>query len=429
MSSSEGKSTEESSSNDRILFRRNVGYKNRRFSGSVFELPKEDEEDLQFDTSDSAENGEVLISGKQYPSIQDFASAIPNHLLLGSLLEHLCFVYEKDQQRSRMLFKVIGQRLAAMNLLSPLAVSDEFSTVRLQHNRAFAELLHAASTSLFQQDHRYLNTDTQSLKTRPKDGLFQAQTSRYLSEFEEICRLGKGSYGKVFRVRNKLDGQLYAVKKILIKNVTREDCRKVLREVKLLSSVQHPYIVGYHTAWMEHVQSSEESKQTSDGSSIVFESSHCPDANMQDSLKEASTAEGVPGSTPEQSEAVCPKGRSTMENFVPCVFLGDPHVTAVNGCPVANRDGSKFELNNSYFDTDSHQCSDKRTQKMQLQLMLYIQMQLCKLSLRDWILERNQGSTTPSGKSVMLHTVFSLPPPTLSTLKPIRSSSTLSLYL
>uniref|UniRef100_A0A3B3RCG4 Eukaryotic translation initiation factor 2-alpha kinase 1 n=1 Tax=Paramormyrops kingsleyae TaxID=1676925 RepID=A0A3B3RCG4_9TELE len=419
MSSSEGKSTEESSSNDRILFRRNVGYKNRRFSGSVFELPKEDEEDLQFDTSDSAENGEVLISGKQYPSIQDFASAIPNHLLLGSLLEHLCFVYEKDQQRSRMLFKVIGQRLAAMNLLSPLAVSDEFSTVRLQHNRAFAELLHAASR----------NTN---FVARYYDGLFQAQTSRYLSEFEEICRLGKGSYGKVFRVLNKLDGQLYAVKKILIKNVTREDCRKVLREVKLLSSVQHPYIVGYHTAWMEHVQSSEESN---DGSSIVFESSHCPDANMQDSLKEASTAEGVPGSTPEQSEAVCPKGRSTMENFVPCVFLGDPHVTAVNGCPVANRDGSaltegqsnrsKFELNNSYFDTDSHQCSDKRTQK----LMLYIQMQLCKLSLRDWILERNQGSTTPSGKSVMLHTVFSLPPPTLSTLKPIRSSSTLSLYL
>lgn len=35
---------------------------------------------------------------------------------------------------------------------------------------------------------------------RPKEGLFQAQTSRYLSEFEEICRLGKGSYGNVFKV-------------------------------------------------------------------------------------------------------------------------------------------------------------------------------------------------------------------------------------
>lgn len=46
---------------------------------------------------------------------------------------------------------VIGQRLAAMNLLSPLAISDEFSTVRLQHSRAFAELLSAASSSLFPQ--------------------------------------------------------------------------------------------------------------------------------------------------------------------------------------------------------------------------------------------------------------------------------------
>lgn len=37
---------------------------------------------------------------------------------------------------------------------------------------------------------------------RPKEGLFQGQTSRYLSEFEEICRLGKGSYGKVVKVVN-----------------------------------------------------------------------------------------------------------------------------------------------------------------------------------------------------------------------------------
>lgn len=49
------------------------------------------------------------------------------------------------------LLTVIGQRLASMNLLSPLAVSDEFSTVRLQHNRAFTELLHAASSSLYPQ--------------------------------------------------------------------------------------------------------------------------------------------------------------------------------------------------------------------------------------------------------------------------------------
>lgn len=52
---------------------------------------------------------------------------------------------------SLFLPPVIGQRLAAMNLLSPLAISDEFSTVRFQHNRAFSELLHAASSSVYPQ--------------------------------------------------------------------------------------------------------------------------------------------------------------------------------------------------------------------------------------------------------------------------------------
>lgn len=69
-----------------------------------------------------------------------------------------CFMislhYECFSQPETILFSlltVIGQRLAAMNLLSPLAISDEFSTVRLQHNRAFTELLHAASSSLYPQ--------------------------------------------------------------------------------------------------------------------------------------------------------------------------------------------------------------------------------------------------------------------------------------
>ena len=55
--------------------------------------------------SDLEKNQEVLSAGNLYTSIEEFASVIPNHLLLGSLLEHLCFVYESDPKRSRMLFK------------------------------------------------------------------------------------------------------------------------------------------------------------------------------------------------------------------------------------------------------------------------------------------------------------------------------------
>ncbi|XP_051980863.1 eukaryotic translation initiation factor 2-alpha kinase 1-like isoform X2 [Xyrauchen texanus] len=373
------------------------------------------------EASDSDNNCEVLLAGKPYPSIQEFASVIPNQLLLGSLLEHLCFVYESDPTRSRMLFKVIGQHLATMNLLSPLAIGDEFSTVRLQHNRAFTELLHAASSSLFQQDHRYLSTEGQTLRT--KGGLFQAQTSRYLSEFEEITTLGKGSYGKVFKVTNKLDGQEYAVKKILIKKVTRDDCMKVLREVKVLSSLQHSNIVGYHTAWMEHIQPAVRNPKSlvsqtfpalekpsqkegctkeiidgSSGSSIVFEhSDQLKDKENQVTLESISVKPST--SKEEMGHAVCPKNIHSPQNFVPCVFLGKPR-TKVNKCPAANWDSStlseddlsqnRLELNNnSYIEMDSPEWSEKQAHEVQFHLMLYIQMQLCERSLKDWIQERN----------------------------------------
>lgn len=396
-------------------------------SGSWFGLASEEDEDVQFDTSDSEGNRELLMASRHYPSIQEFASAIPNHLLLGSLLEHLCCVYESNPARSRMLFKVIGQRLAAMNLLSPLAISDEFSTIRLQHNRAFTELLNAASSSLYPQRQQCLGTNVNNPAVRPKEGLFQAQTSRYLSEFEEICRLGKGSYGNVFKVVNKLDGQYYAVKKILIKSVSKEDCMKVLREVKVLSSLQHVNIVGYHTAWMEHVQPApypeshfpalespgrtnslddcQDSSSTS--SSVVFQS------HSQGERGAASGAKGPPPKSQpkaalvstQEHQAVCPKTAPCIpEDYVPCVFLGQGEPRNSSRCPamgwersaILDEDSSRssFELNNnSFIDKEPQQWAEvhsRRSSKdIQFHLMLYIQMQLCERSLKDWISERN----------------------------------------
>ncbi|XP_019127626.1 eukaryotic translation initiation factor 2-alpha kinase 1 isoform X2 [Larimichthys crocea] len=374
------------------------------------------------EASDTDDNREVLMAGRHYVSIQEFASAIPNHLLLGSLLEHLCFVYESNPARSRTLFKVIGQRLAAMNLLSPLAISDEFSTVRLQHNRAFTELLHAASSSLYPQG-QCLSTNAQNSTVRPKEGLFQAQTSRYLSEFEEICRLGKGSYGNVCKVMNKLDGQCYAVKKILIKKVSKDDCMKVLREVKVLSSLQHVNVVGYHTAWMEHVQPAAhpktllpalESPEEQESSIESPDSSSSSSSIVFQSLSEAASAKIPPRDTQpvkalvpaqEKGQVVCPKTmRRIPTNYVPCVFLGQRDPAKGSKCPATGLDSSalleeessrsSIELNNNFcIDREYPQWADIHTTKpsteVQFHLMLYIQMQLCERSLKDWIFERN----------------------------------------
>ncbi|XP_067912699.1 eukaryotic translation initiation factor 2-alpha kinase 1 isoform X2 [Heterodontus francisci] len=200
------------------------------------------------------ENCGSVDCNQRVPALMDFTVAIPNQLLLVSLLEHLCFVYERNPQRSMSLFKLLCQKLEGTHLISPITFSDEFSTVRLQHNQAFANLLQAASNSLYRQEHTTNEDAPTPVSCRTKETLFQGPTSRYMNEFEEIDRLGKGSYGKVYKARNKLDHRLYAIKKILMKRITRYDCTKVLREVKVLAGLQHPHIVGYHTAWMEHVQ-------------------------------------------------------------------------------------------------------------------------------------------------------------------------------
>ncbi|MBN3287324.1 E2AK1 kinase, partial [Polyodon spathula] len=346
-----------------------------------------------FTASDLPDECEVVMGTRKYPSMAELSAAIPNQLLLGSLLEHLCSVYEKDPHRSRVLFKEICHKMVAMDLISPYAFNDEFSTVRLQHNQAFAELLQAASRTLHPQvgkqpEHKRLN----------KDRLFKAQTSRYLSEFEEIVKIGKGSYGKVFKVKNKLDGQFYAVKKVIIRKATRDDCVKVLREVKVLAGLQHANIVGYHTAWMEHVKP----LLVTAGAEEALPKLDWPRASSQG----PSASRRVNGSLEEKLGLLslsgrCRKGLMESEEMIPCAYIGSPRTEAFDADRSSG--GSVHTdwgdwINNSCRGSDSQLWSEQCPQKdrrlhrySEFHLMLYMQMQLCEISLRDWILNRNMG--------------------------------------
>eukprot|EP00658_Telonema_sp_P-2_P071287 TRINITY_DN6056_c0_g1_i7.p1 TRINITY_DN6056_c0_g1~~TRINITY_DN6056_c0_g1_i7.p1 ORF type:complete len:489 (-),score=87.81 TRINITY_DN6056_c0_g1_i7:218-1684(-) len=78
------------------------------------------------------------------------------------------------------------------------------------------------------------------------------QDSRYESDFREECSLGRGTFGDVVRVTNRLDGRLYAVKKIALPAaVSKVRDRKIMREVTTLSNMNHNNIVQYYQAWVE----------------------------------------------------------------------------------------------------------------------------------------------------------------------------------
>jgi len=42
-------------------------------------------------------------------------------------------------------------------------------------------------------------------------------TKRYAKEFEELGKIGKGGFSTVYKAKHRLDGRLYAIKKIRIK--------------------------------------------------------------------------------------------------------------------------------------------------------------------------------------------------------------------
>ncbi|XP_049535341.1 eukaryotic translation initiation factor 2-alpha kinase [Anopheles darlingi] len=78
----------------------------------------------------------------------------------------------------------------------------------------------------------------------------ESYTSRFREDFDLMQCLGKGGFGVVFEVRNKLDDCRYAIKRVVLPNKP-ESKDRVMREVKTLAHCEHQNIVRYFHAWIE----------------------------------------------------------------------------------------------------------------------------------------------------------------------------------
>ncbi|CAD5111347.1 DgyrCDS663 [Dimorphilus gyrociliatus] len=88
-----------------------------------------------------------------------------------------------------------------------------------------------------------------SLEEYNKD--ISIDTGHFKRHFFDETELGSGSFGSVSKVKSRTDSQFYAVKRVTLLPLKKEEIMKTSREVIHLSVLNHSNIIRYNRAWFE----------------------------------------------------------------------------------------------------------------------------------------------------------------------------------
>ena len=72
-----------------------------------------------------------------------------------------------------------------------------------------------------------------------------------LSHFEILEELGKGTYGRVYKVRRKTDGAILVRKQVTLEGMSDEDREETLNEARVMSKCDHFNIIKYYESFIE----------------------------------------------------------------------------------------------------------------------------------------------------------------------------------
>ncbi|KAF2766783.1 Serine/threonine-protein kinase [Teratosphaeria nubilosa] len=215
--------------------------------------------------------------------------------------------------------------------------------------------------------------------------------SRYAADFTELGRLGKGGFGEVVKARNKLDGGVYAVKRV---KQAPQFLDQVLSEVMLLNRLNHPYVVRYFSTWVE-----------TDISGAISEEDTTTTATTttEEAIEEEDEDESSDGPRMDFG------GYSTggldfvsSSGFPQIEFGDDDSEASSDGATAEDQDGIQL-ANGSSQVSDSGisalRLRKSRSDSRRLPSLLYIQMEYCeRQTLRDLI--RRGMSTDDSWRYV-----------------------------
>lgn len=333
-------------------------------------------------------------------------------------------MYDRNPRKNQKLFSSLCRKLSSMGILKSLDFMEESKTVRSVYREAFKAIVVEAvksietekiegikpthdaspfedsqsssssssssidnnSTALVEHTftHFFNNTSDSIIPSSSLgEEIFLSGRSRYREDFVEGGILGRGGYGKVVVAVNKLDGTSYAIKKINFSGVSSTRFTRILREVKSLARLDHPNIVRYNSAWIEDhsvILERVESTESLEDLKIIHELEnvkHEFEADSEDLEKKLDSLgieeeeDTFTSGLEDDSDSCCSVSRSSNHTHV-------------------------FHLPNSHSNNSTRPFSDhtnhpQHQHRFQFQdrKVMYIQMELCRFTLDQYIKARN----------------------------------------
>ena len=74
-----------------------------------------------------------------------------------------------------------------------------------------------------------------------------------MENFKIIAKIGEGAYSTVYTVRRIEDNQLYALKKVKIKQLSKKEKQNALNEIRILASIKSPFIISYKESFVDEL--------------------------------------------------------------------------------------------------------------------------------------------------------------------------------
>ncbi|XP_016837010.1 eukaryotic translation initiation factor 2-alpha kinase 1 isoform X2 [Nasonia vitripennis] len=339
------------------------------------------------------ENQKRKCSGKVMKKVSS------SSILIGSLINQLCTILEKDPGQSKRLYFLLCDTLHQMKLIDPSYKLGGFELAQGKYMEAVYQLITVARDTL--------GSDNPVPIPRP----LVTYVSSYEDQFRETGFIAGGGFGNVFKAVHKLDEVEYAIKKIVVRPGNVKSIMTHLEEVKTLAKLNHTNIVSYKQAWIEPMstpnglqclpsiskaesntyesRSSYSERNTFSGGksysyssrkskkSLTF-SSDCQNRNLSKELRSKISCTSCESNSDivsfrEENEAYDISIESDASN---------------NILEISSRSSTEESISSDESVEDRRIC--QYSSQTNQYAILYIQMALCEKTLRHWLDERTE---------------------------------------